>query len=234
MESRHYSSEEDGETSSAAAATDCEELVFSDRPFNKERLREQLEAGGGIVYSHFDDVPKNKYSVCKLIAPRPCVTTKYIQSLVVDIRALSHPWVIMCCSKNELVDPDSYVLPAGFSIQKERYVNWVPHTGKRNTTIFKDKLILFNGDPEIFIKFWDRICTLAGANTRTVNEEELNMTGALALVTDWECPHEIQNKANQENIPLVSTTWIIQCLIEGKILPPTSHDKFSFMYTEPE
>ncbi|GBP94108.1 hypothetical protein EVAR_90252_1 [Eumeta japonica] len=32
MESRHYSSEEDGETSPAAAATDSRELVFSDRP----------------------------------------------------------------------------------------------------------------------------------------------------------------------------------------------------------
>lgn len=30
--------------------TDTEDLEFSDRPFNKERLKEQLEAGGGTVY----------------------------------------------------------------------------------------------------------------------------------------------------------------------------------------
>lgn len=45
---------------------------------------------------------------------------------------------------------------------------------------------------------------------------------------------QVQNKANQDNIPLVSTTWVVQCLIEARVIAPTSHDKFSFMYAEPE
>ncbi|KAI8434041.1 hypothetical protein MSG28_012191 [Choristoneura fumiferana] len=155
---------------------------------------------------HFDDVPKNKYSVTKLIAPRPCLTAKYIQSLAADIRAVSHQWVIQCCTTNSLLDLDTLALPAGWSITKQ----------------------------DTFVKFWERVCTLAGATTRVVNEEDLNMSGALALVTEWDCPHEVQNKANQDNIPLVSTTWVVQCLIEAKVIAPTSHDKFSFMYTEPE
>ncbi|XP_063539612.1 uncharacterized protein LOC134748764 [Cydia strobilella] len=231
QDTRHYSSEEDGETT---AGTDCEDLEFSDRPFNKERLKEQLEAGGGIVYSHFDDVPKAKYSVTKLIAPRPCLTAKYIQSLAADIRAVTHQWVILCCTNNALLDTDAYALPAGWSITKQAFVNWVPSSGRRNTQFFKDKVILLCGDQDTFVKFWERVCTLVGATTRVVNEEDLNMSGALALVTEWDCPHEVQNKANQDNIPLVSTTWVVQCLIEAKVIAPTSHDKFSFMYTEPE
>ncbi|XP_026325982.1 uncharacterized protein LOC113234733 isoform X2 [Hyposmocoma kahamanoa] len=234
QETRHYSSEEDGETTSTMAGTDTEDLEFSDRPFNKERLKEQLEAGGGIVFSHFDDVPKNKYSVCKLIAPRPCLTAKYIQCLAADIRAVTHTWVIMSCINNRVEDFDQYALPAGWSIQKGCFVNWVPPSGKRNTSFFKDKLILLCGDADTFVKFWDRVMTLAGANTRVVNEEQLHTSGALALVTEWDCPHEVQNKANQDNIPLVSTTWVVQCLIEARVIAPTSHDKFSFMYAEPE
>ncbi|XP_050669850.1 uncharacterized protein LOC126968791 isoform X2 [Leptidea sinapis] len=233
-DTRHYSSEEDGETTSSMIGTDTEDLEFCNRPFNKERLREQLEAGGATVYSYFDDVPKNKYSVCKLIAPRPCLTMKYILCLAADIRAVSHAWPIVSCIRAELQDLDAFVLPTGFSIQKNAYVNWVPPFGKRNTTFFKDKVILICGDQDTFVKFWDRVCTLAGATTRVVNEEDLNMSGAYALVTDWDCPHEVQNKANQDNIPLVSTTWVKQCLIEGKVLPPTSHDRFSFLYTETE
>lgn len=84
------------------------------------------------------------------------------------------------------------------------------------------------------MKFWERVCTLAGATTRVVNEEDLNMSGALALVTEWDCPHEVQNKANQDNIPLVSTTWVVQSLIEARVIAPTSHEKFSFMFAEPE
>lgn len=95
-------------------------------------------------------------------------------------------------------------------------------------------MILFCGDQDTLVKFWEQVCTIAGATTRVVNEEDLNMTGAYVLVTDLECPHEVQNKANMDNIPLVSTTWIVQCLIEARVIAPTSHNKFSFMYTEPE
>ncbi|KAM3961669.1 uncharacterized protein ACR2FA_004223 [Aphomia sociella] len=233
QDTRHYSSEEDGDTTSTMA-TDTEDLEFCDRPFCKERLKEQIEAGGGIVYSHFDDVPKTKYSSCKLIAPRPCTTAKYIQCLSVDIRAVSHAWIIFSCINNKLMDLDSYVLPAGWSFMKKRYINWSPVSGKRNTTIFKDKVILVCHENDNFVKFWDRVCTLAGATTRTVNEESLNTTSAHALVTDYDCPHEVQNKANQDMIPLVSPNWVKQCLIEGKILPTDGHIRFSFMYTEPE
>ncbi|XP_047029171.1 uncharacterized protein LOC124636931 isoform X1 [Helicoverpa zea] len=233
-DTRHYSSEEDGETTSSVAGTDTEDLEFCDRPFNKERLKEQLEAGGGTVYSHFDDVPKNKYAVCKLIAPRPCLTAKYIQCLAADIRSVSHGWVIMSCIDNTLRDVDSFALPAGWSILKQRFINWVPQSGRRNATFFKDKIILLCGDQDTFVKFWERVCTLAGATTRVVNEDDLNMAGALALVTEWDCPHEVQNKANQDNIPLVSTTWVVQSLIEARVIVPTSHEKFSFMFAEPE
>ncbi|KAJ2949603.1 hypothetical protein O0L34_g15525 [Tuta absoluta] len=234
QESRHYSSEEDGESTSGLVGTDTEDLEFSDRPFNKERLKEQLEAAGGVVYSHFDDVPKNKYSVCKLIAPRPCLTAKYIQCLAADIRAVSHAWIITSCINNRLADLDAFSLPAGWSINKKHFENWVPKSGKRNTSFFKDKLILLCGDQDTFVKFWERVCTLAGANTRVVQDTDTNMAGAVALLTEWDCPHEIQNKANQESIPLVSTTWVVQCLVEARLLAPTAHDKFSFMYTEPE
>ncbi|KPJ15834.1 Tumor suppressor p53-binding protein 1 [Papilio machaon] len=183
---------------------------------------------------HFDDVPKSKYSVCKLIAPRPCLTAKYIQCLAADIRALSHGWVISSCLQKTALDIDAFVLPAGWSIIKDMFINWVPSSGKRNSTFFKDKVILLCWEQDTFVKFWERVASLAGATTRVVNEENLNMSGALALVTDCDCPHEVQNKANQDNIPLVSTTWVVQCLIEAKVLAPTSHDKFSFMYTELE
>ncbi|CAH2243547.1 jg1594 [Pararge aegeria aegeria] len=234
QDTRHYSSEEDGETTSTHPGTDTEDLEFCTRPFNKERLKEQLEAGGGTVYSHFDDVPKNKYSVCKLIAPRPCLTAKYILCLGADIRALSHAWVIMSCIHSRLLDVDAYILPSGWSILKKHYVNWVPPSGKRNTAFLKDKVVLLCGDQDTFVKFWERVCTFAGATTRVVNEEDLNMSGAVVLVTEWDCPHEVQNKANQDNIPLVSTTWVVQSLIEARMIAPTSHDKFSFMYAEPE
>lgn len=119
-------------------------------------------------------------------------------------------------------------------MQNQYFGFQAPSPGLRNATFFRDKVILLCGEQDEFIKFWERVCTLAGAITRVVNEEDMNTTGAIALVTEWDCPHEVQNMANQENVPLVSTTWVVQCLIEARVIPPTSHDRFSFMYLEPE
>jgi tumor suppressor p53-binding protein 1 len=58
---------------------------FAILPFVKEHLKNQIEAGGGKVYQHFEDIPKGKYKQCKLIAPHPCVTAKFVQCLAVDI-----------------------------------------------------------------------------------------------------------------------------------------------------
>lgn len=104
--------------------TEKEDYSFSTTPFNRERLREQLETGGGIVYGCFEQIPKDKYGVCKLIAPRPCFTAKYIQCLAADIKALSHCWVVRSCLANKLVDMEEDVLPAGWSIERQRFINW--------------------------------------------------------------------------------------------------------------
>lgn len=58
---------------------------FSLVPFVKEHLRLQIEMGGGKVYDHFEDIPKAKYKQCKLIAPHPSATAKYVQCLAVDV-----------------------------------------------------------------------------------------------------------------------------------------------------
>jgi hypothetical protein len=59
---------------------------FTTVPFVKEHLKNQIQSGGGKVYTHFEDIPKSKYKQCKLIAPHPCITAKYLQALAVDMQ----------------------------------------------------------------------------------------------------------------------------------------------------
>lgn len=58
----------------------------STTPFIKEHLRRQIEAGGGVVFEHFEDVPKGKYRYVKLVAAQPCSTAKYVQCMAADIK----------------------------------------------------------------------------------------------------------------------------------------------------
>lgn len=73
---------------------------FSAVPFVKEHLRQQIEAGGGKVYQHFEDIPKTKYKQCKLIAPHPSATAKYVQCLAVDIAVSANLLSFPICLKS--------------------------------------------------------------------------------------------------------------------------------------
>lgn len=39
------------------------------------------------------------------------------------------------------------------------------------------------------------------------------------VVCNYSCPTNIQKQLEQQGTPLVSTTWIVQCLINGSKLP---------------
>lgn len=60
-------------------------MIFSEVPFFKDHLKQQIEAAGGTVYNNFENVPSNKYRNCFLLAPFPCITAKYVQCLAANI-----------------------------------------------------------------------------------------------------------------------------------------------------
>lgn len=65
-------------------------MHFSTMPFFKEHIRNQIEAAGGTVYNHFEDIPKNRHRTTVLLAPFPCLTAAYIQCLASNIPVSVH------------------------------------------------------------------------------------------------------------------------------------------------
>jgi hypothetical protein len=53
------------------------------------------------------------------------------------------------------------------------------------------------------------------------------------VVTTKDCTAKIVDQARRMKIPLVSSMWVIQSLIHGKILDPSSSPQFNFNYTKP-
>lgn len=74
--------------------TDELEPYLDMAPYYKERIRRQLEAGGGRVLERFD---RSQLQVDEdtllVVCNRPCRTERYIRSLAANIRAVSHLWV---------------------------------------------------------------------------------------------------------------------------------------------
>lgn len=50
------------------------------------------------------------------------------------------------------------------------------------------------------------------------------------VLTNNLCPSWAVEKANKLQIPLLSTTWIVQCLIEGKFCPYDASVRYKYNY----
>ena len=84
--------------------------------FNRDNVKRQIEAGGGVVLSSF---PQSQISgaECFLVSNRHQRTQKYFQSLASGIPCVSHMWINDCCACDQRLDYRKYLLPAGESLE---------------------------------------------------------------------------------------------------------------------
>lgn len=215
---------------------------FSGLPFIKTHITQQLETGGATVYQYFEDVPPNKYKVCKLIAHRPCLTAKYIQCLSLDIHAISHEWVIECCKSGKLLDMKNYYLPCGWSILTSDFVQWKKGNNMKfdissyrlDTKPFTKLTIMIAGTEKDFTEFWIRICKNAGGKVRIIKSiNDITATsGGSIMVIESDIDKAIRQKAEHFDVNIVSTVWIVQSLIAGFAVPPDCHKDLKEIYQD--
>ncbi|XP_020289053.1 uncharacterized protein LOC109857289 [Pseudomyrmex gracilis] len=203
---------------------------WMDRPFARDRLREQILAGGGKIYEDFDQIPKNEYKNTKLITNVPNTTAKNIWCLSAGIPAYSHRWIIRCCLEGKTVNAAEEALPIGWSLQKKNYVEAFQAREKKplsNTFVIIPRL-----DDTWFVTFWQQVCENAGAVVLIVDDSEAMETGVsnVVIVSNPKCPLWAVDSANKLQIPILSTTWVVQCLIEGKICLYDQHPRYKYNY----
>lgn len=205
--------------------------LFCEAPFDIERLLQQLRHGGATVYEHFEEIPKTKYKTCVLVTSEPCLTARYIQCLAVNMVVISHGWVIECCRQDKLVDMKGYTLPAGWSMVKKEFVRYVTGRSEKrvNTHPFMNLTILISSDNEEFIQFWSRVCKFGDAKVAKAITSVLDITAGKRtyLLTDSELHVANVEKAKAVGIPIVSTAWISECLIQGRTVHHEEHANFT-------
>ncbi|XP_018044302.1 PREDICTED: uncharacterized protein LOC108684467 isoform X3 [Atta colombica] len=89
-------------TETEATETDLETDYEDDwvkRHFVRERLHEQIIAGGGKIYEDFEKIPENEYENTILITNVPNTTAKNILCLSAGIKICNHEYIIRCCSE---------------------------------------------------------------------------------------------------------------------------------------
>lgn len=153
--------------------------------------------------------------------------------LYFSLQAISHEWVVDSCKRNKLLDKNLYALPSGWSIIENTYKPWlIGGRGLRKSTFTKTTIIITSQQTD-FVEFWSRVCKSAGAKIRLVKTlTDLTATTKGFILMDDEFPPEYQNRAVRFRIPIISTVWVLQSLIVGRVCNPLAHPKLTQLYED--
>ncbi|KAG5344005.1 TP53B protein, partial [Acromyrmex charruanus] len=220
-------------TETEATETDLETDYEDDwvkRHFVRERLHEQIIAGGGKIYEDFEKIPENEYENTILITNVPNTTAKNILCLSAGIKICNHEYIIRCCSEKRVINKAEVALPNGWSLQRKAYVEGHDaYTKKPLSEIVVIIPSLASINLPQFATFWRQVCEHAGAVVIIAENPDAMETdfADTVVVSNWKCPSWAQKKAIQLNIPILSTTWVVQCIIEGKLCPQ-NHPRYRY------
>ncbi|XP_043264809.1 uncharacterized protein LOC122404687 [Colletes gigas] len=207
------------------------EEEWSKKPFVRDRLNMQIVVGGGKVYTDFNDIPQDEYKNTKLITNVPNTTAKSLLCLSVGITAYNHNWIIRCCQEGKIVNPAEDKLPAGWSLDKKSYVEMFQRPDKKPLNQVVVIIPVIQSEKQ-FTTLWRQICENAGAVVLLADKPDAmeSFVEGTVVITNRSCPSWAIAKADELEIPLLSTTWVVQCLIEGKLCRYDSQLRYKYNY----
>lgn len=189
---------------------------FTTVPFCYNYLVQQITRGGGRVYEHYLLVPIHSRENLFLIAPRPCLTARYIECMARGVTLVTHEWIIGCCRARALVP---YLeLPLGWSLDTQRYV----YRDDRNvdSNLFHSLRMVITKNKRganSFFNFWGQLMYDFGARVRPLRRRS-KLRELIILnegYTELECPI------------VVTPVWIVQCILNMKVLKPEPNSDYS-------
>ncbi|XP_038605871.1 TP53-binding protein 1 isoform X2 [Tachyglossus aculeatus] len=210
------------------AGSSEEEDEFAEMPpYNKQHTEAQLRAGSGYILEDFNEAQCNMAFQCLLIADQHCRTRKYFLCLASGIPCVSHVWVHDSCHANQLQNYRNYLLPAGYSLQEQRVVEWQP----RESPFHGLKVLLVSDEQEGFLELWAETLMSGGAAlVKQHHSSSQNRDVALGVfdvvVTDPSCPAALLKCAEALHLPVVAQEWLIQCLVAGHRVGYQQHPRY--------
>ncbi|XP_040270019.1 TP53-binding protein 1 isoform X2 [Bufo bufo] len=208
-----------------------EEEYVESTPYNRQYTEAQIRAGGGEILGSFSEALSKTGTKCLLVADQHCRTLKYFLCLASGIHCVSHIWIHDSCHSNELQNFHNYLLPAGYSLQEDRILEW--HDSRH--PFHGLRFLVVSDQKENFLEMWTEVVMTGGAaSAKQHNSTDLNKDVALGVfdvvVTDRSCPESILKCAQALALPVVSSEWIIQSLIHGEKVGYNNHPKYKHDY----
>ncbi|NXG97487.1 TP53B protein, partial [Loxia leucoptera] len=223
----NYQKTSDGPTGSSEEEEDFLEMT----PYDKHYIAQQLRAGAGYILEDFNETQCNAAYQCLLIADQHCRTQKYLLCLARGIPCVSYIWVHDSCHANQLQNYRNYLLPAGYSLQEQKLLEWHP----RENPFHNLKVLLVSDQQENFLDLWSEILMTGGAASvkqhySHAHNKDIALGVYDVVVTDFSCPAGVLKCAEALRLPVVSQEWVIQSLIAGERVGYKQHPKYKHDY----
>ncbi|XP_075362674.1 TP53-binding protein 1 isoform X2 [Mycteria americana] len=217
----------DGPTGSSEEEEEFLEMT----PYDKHYVAQQLRAGAGYILEDFNETQCNAAYQCLLIADQHCRTRKYLLCLARGIPCVSHIWVHDSCHANQLQNYRNYLLPAGYSLQEQKLLEWHP----RENPFHNLKVLLVSDQQQNFLDLWSEILMTGGAASvkqhySNAHNKDIALGVYDVVVTDFSCPAGVLKCAEALRLPVVSQEWVIQSLIAGERVGYNKHPKYKHDY----
>uniref|UniRef100_A0A8B9PMK4 TP53-binding protein 1 n=1 Tax=Apteryx owenii TaxID=8824 RepID=A0A8B9PMK4_APTOW len=214
-----------------AGSSEEEEEFLEVTPYNKHYIAQQLRAGAGYILEDFNETQCNAAYQCLLIADQHCRTRKYLLCLARGIPCVSHIWVHDSCHANQLQNYRNYLLPAGYSLQEQKLLEWHP----RENPFHNLKVLLVSDQQQNFLDLWSEILMTGGAASvkqhySNAHNKDIALGVYDVVVTDFSCPAGLLKCAEALRLPVVSQEWVIQSLIAGERVGYNKHPKYKHDY----
>ncbi|KAM6257409.1 TP53-binding protein 1 [Porphyrio hochstetteri] len=225
--SANHQKPSDGPTGSSEE----EEEILEMAPYDKHYIAQQLRAGAGYILEDFNETQCSAAYQCLLIADQHCQTRKYLLCLARGIPCVSHIWVHDSCHANQLQNYRNYLLPAGYSLQEQKLLEWHP----RQNPFHNLKVLLVSDQQQNFLDLWSEILMTGGAASvkqhySNAHNKDVPLGVYDVVVTDASCPASILKCAEALRLPVVSQEWVIQSLIAGQRVGYKQHPKYRHDY----
>ncbi|XP_065545134.1 TP53-binding protein 1 isoform X6 [Lathamus discolor] len=214
-----------------AGSSEEEEEFLEITPYDKHYIAQQLRAGAGYILEDFNETQCNAAYQCLLIADQHCRTRKYLLCLARGIPCVSHIWVHDSCHANQLQNYRNYLLPAGYSLQEQKLLEWHP----RENPFHNLKVLLVSDQQQNFLDLWSEILMTGGAASvkqhySNAHNKDIPLGVYDVVVTDFSCPAGVLKCAEALRLPVVSQEWVIQSLIAGERVGYNNHPKYKHDY----
>ncbi|XP_071425041.1 TP53-binding protein 1 isoform X2 [Pithys albifrons albifrons] len=217
----------DGSTGSSEEEEEFLEMT----PYDKHYIAQQLRAGAGYILEDFNETQCKAAYQCLLIADQHCRTRKYLLCLAKGIPCVSHIWVHDSCHANQLQNYRNYLLPAGYSLQEQKVLEWHP----RENPFHNLKVLLVSDQQQNFLDLWSEILMTGGAASvkqhySNAHHKDIALGVYDVVVTDFSCPAGVLKCAEALQLPVVSQEWVIQSLVAGERVGYKQHPKYKHDY----